>query len=384
MRSTNRSGDLIVDAQARAERERVEQGRANAAVERDRDDTAARPPADAARPARRAGHWLVGLFPLGFIGHLVAQVVLGDEGRAWIQERACATSGCTGPAMAVAGWLLIALPFLLVVTYVAFWSRLNRPARIAGIGLAVPLAVAGLLFVPGRGSSLDELVDGPGSDALATGITWAGVGVGAGVVALLVVSLLAAKRSVVLPEVWSSLTTIGACVAMLGVALGRVDPVPVTAAQALPERTFTVAGDTLTRTAARDQPGCAGVLPDEGLLDGCLRTVEGTWTTDDSDAVVHLVAVFFPSESMARERRDALPDDVAQTGVTGDVLTVESVSGSWVLFSSVGHADGRKIAEADRGWLLWSSGQVAYRFIGHQVGLLVAPSPKNGIGPRTP
>lgn len=112
--------------------------------------------------------------------------------------------------------------------------------------------------------------------------------------------------------------------------------------------------------------------------------MEGTWTTDDSDAVVHLVAVFFPSESMARDRRDALPDDVAQTGVTGDVLTVESVSGSWVLFSSVGHADGRKIAEADRGWLLWSSGQVAYRFIGHQVGLLVAPSPKNGIGPRTP
>ncbi|SCG49690.1 hypothetical protein GA0070614_1813 [Micromonospora coxensis] len=356
----------------------------DATPERDGDGTVPRSTTDAARPGRHAGHWLVGLFPLAFLGHLVVQVVFGAEGRAWFQERACATSGCTGPAMTVVGWLLIALPFLLVVPYIAYWSRLNPPARAAGLVVVVPLAVAGLLFVPGRGSSLDELVDGPGSDALATGITWAGVGIAVGVLALLVVSVIAARRRAVLPKLWSTLTTIGACVAMLGVALGRVAPVPVTAAQALPERTFTAAGDTLTRTAARDQPGCAGVLPDEGLLDGCLRTVEGTWTTDDSDAVVHLAAVFFPSESMARDRRAGLPDDVAQTGVTGDVLTVESVSGSWVLFSSVGHADGRTIAEADRGWLLWSSGQVAYRFIGHQVGFLVAPSPKNGIGPRTP
>ncbi len=54
-----------------------------------------------------------------------------------------------------------------------------------------------------------------------------------------------------------------------------------------------------------------------------------------------------------------------------------------MLLTSVGHADGRRVAEADRGHLLWAAKQVAYRFIGHQIGLLVAPSPADGIGPRT-
>ncbi|MGW4156307.1 hypothetical protein ACWEDF_24455 [Micromonospora chersina] len=63
---------------------------------------------------------------------------------------------------------------------------------------------------------------------------------------------------------------------------------------------------------------------------------------------------------------------------------MNSTTGSWVLLSSVGHADGRSIAEADRGYLLWAAKQVAYRFIGRQVGLLAAPSAADGIGPRTP
>ncbi|EEP71327.1 hypothetical protein MCAG_01654 [Micromonospora sp. ATCC 39149] len=56
----------------------------------------------------------------------------------------------------------------------------------------------------------------------------------------------------------------------------------------------------------------------------------------------------------------------------------------WVLLASVGHADGRAIGRDDRGYLLWAAGQVVDRFIGHQTGFPVAPTPKDGVGPRTP
>ncbi|WP_157547962.1 hypothetical protein [Micromonospora sp. ATCC 39149] len=55
-----------------------------------------------------------------------------------------------------------------------------------------------------------------------------------------------------------------------------------------------------------------------------------------------------------------------------------------MLLASVGHADGRAIGRDDRGYLLWAAGQVVDRFIGHQTGFPVAPTPKDGVGPRTP
>ncbi|WP_128763651.1 hypothetical protein [Micromonospora sp. MW-13] len=363
-----RSVDLVAQARAEAGRRHADE---------------ATHPAAPARRSERSG-LLFGLIVLGIVGFFVVQGVFGDEGRAWLQENACAVTGCTGPGMATAGWLLIALPLLYVVTVGACWSRLPGRARPVVILVGAPLVMSGLLFVPGRRIDLDELVDGPGQYATATGITWAGAGVGLFVLALLVVPVLAKNRKVSLPTAWTPLVAAGACLAMLGVALARVDPVPVTADLAFPERTFTVEGDTLTRTSAADQRGCAGVLEDDRPLDGCLRTVRGSWTTDDSDAVVRLAAVLFPSRSAARERRGSLPDGTGQAGITGEAIDVVSVSGNWVLFTGVGHADGRAVAGTDRGYLLWAATQVGYRFIGHQVGLLVSPTPKDGIGPRTP
>ncbi|WP_229403185.1 hypothetical protein [Micromonospora okii] len=362
-----RRGSVDLVAQARAHVERRQAGRAP-------------------RPADRSprGGLLAGLIALGVVAFFVVQGFFGDQARAWLQESACAVTGCTGPGMATAGWLLVALPFLYVVAAVAGWSRLPRRARIAVPAIGAPLVAAGLLFVPGKRVDLDDLVGGPGEYATATGITWAGAGVGLSVLVFVVVATVAANRRASLPVAWAPLVAAGVCLASLGVGLARVDPVPVTADVAFPERTFTVAGDTLTRTSTGQRRGCAGVLADDRLLAGCLRTVRGSWTTDDSDAVVYLAAVFFPSESVARERRRSLRSGTAQAGLDGETVDVVSRSGSWLIFASAGHADGRTIAEAERGHLLWASTQVVYRFIGHQVGLLLAPSPKNGIGPRSP
>ncbi|WP_432955290.1 hypothetical protein [Micromonospora haikouensis] len=371
-----RSVDLVAQARADAERRHAVP----------RPDAAPQAQAGVEAPARpaRAGLSLGALLAFGLVTFVVAQAALGYVGRDRIQGYACAVTGCTGPGMATAGWLLITVPFLYVVAAVALWSRLPGRARPVLILLAAPLVVGGFLFVPGGRNDLDDLVDGPARYATATGITWAGAGVALAVLTLLVVAVLAENRKVALPPVWASLVAAGACLAMLGVALGRVEPVPVTAELALPERTFTVAGDTLTRTSTDDRRGCAGVLAGDGRLDGCVRTVRGSWTTDDSDAVVRLAAVLFPTEAVARERRGPLRSGTAQAGLAGETVDVVSTSGSWVLFVSVGHADGRAIARDDRGHLMWAASQVAYRFIGYQVGLLVAPTPKDGIGPRTP
>jgi hypothetical protein len=362
-----RGGSVDLIAQARADTERRHAGEIS-------------PPA---APTSHGG-LLTGLIVAAVAGFFVTQGLFGDEVRAWLQESACAATGCTGPGMAAAGWLLVALPFGYGATVVAYWPRLSGPTRIAALLMGAPLVAAGLLFAPTRRVDLDDLVGGPGEYATATGLTWAGWGVGLAVAAFVVVGVFATNRKASLPAAWAPLVAVGACVSMLGVALARVDPVPVTADLAFPERSFTVAGDTLTRTSTGQQRGCAGVLPEDRLLDGCVRTVRGSWTTDDSDAVVRVAAVLFPSESAARERRGSVRSGTAQAGLDGDTVDVVSRSGSWLIFVSAGHADGRTIARAERGYVLWASSQVVYRFIGHQAGLLVAPTPKNGIGPRTP
>ncbi|WP_091281055.1 hypothetical protein [Micromonospora haikouensis] len=388
-----RSVDLVAQARADAERRDV-RPQADAAP---RAQRAAAPAA--ARPAR-AGALIGVLLVLGLVAFPIVSVMIGPATRERIEGYACAVTGCTGPGMATAGWLLITVPFVYVVTAVALWSRLPGRARPVVVVVAAPLVLGAYLFIPSRRRDLDDLLDGPAQYATATGITWAWAGLALALLALLVVAVLADIRKTVpaesrgtvsaerrktpLPPVWAPLVAAGACLAMLGVALGRADPVPVTAELAFPERTFTAAGDTLTRTSADDQRGCAGVLDDDDRLAGCVRTVRGSWTTDDSDAVVRLAAVLFPTEAVARERRGPLRSGTAQAGLDGETVDVVSTSGNWVLFVSVGHADGRAIARSDRGHLMWAASQVVYRFIGYQVGLLVAPTPKDGIGPRTP
>ncbi|MEU4369738.1 hypothetical protein [Micromonospora chersina] len=337
------------------------------------------PVAGAARSGR-----LALLVPAGIVALVTLRIVFGDDLRARIDESACAWTGCTGTGMAVVGWLVIILPVLWALVAVVLWSRLSVPARGAAVLVGLAFLLVAWVHVPGRRSSLYLLLDGPAAGATATGIRWGGVGAALAVVAAIVLTARAEARP---PAARGPVGPALVAVALLGtlaVAVARAEAAPVTVAEAMPERTFRAAGDTLRRTGGTDLRGCAGVLAGD-VLDGCVRTVRLSYTTDDSDAVVHLAAVLYPSERAARDRRGRLPRGAAQLGTPGgETITVNSTTGSWVLLSSVGHADGRSIAEADRGYLLWAAKQVAYRFIGRQVGLLAAPSAADGIGPRTP
>ncbi|MFF4894005.1 hypothetical protein [Micromonospora chersina] len=340
-------------------------------------------PVPPAAGAARSGR-LALLVPAGIVALVTLRIVFGDDLRARIDESACAWTGCTGTGMAVVGWLVIILPVLWAVVAVVLWSRLSAPARGAAVLLGLAFLLVAWVHVPSRHSALYLILDGPAAGAAATGIRWGGVGAALAVVALIALTARAGAgprpaRGPIGPALVAA-----ALLGTLAVAVARAEAAPVTLAEAMPERTFRAAGDTLRRTGGTDLRGCAGVLAGD-VLDGCVRTVRVSYTTDDSDAVVHLAAVLYPSERAARDRRGRLPRGAAQLGTPrGETITVNSTTGSWLLLSSVGHADGRGIAEADRGYLLWAAKQVAYRFIGRQVGLLAAPSAADGIGPRTP
>ncbi|MFG3576240.1 hypothetical protein [Micromonospora chersina] len=369
-----RSKDLVARA---AEEMTAGPERPDAAA--DPDPVRGAAPVPPAAGVNRSGP-LALLVPAGIVALVTLRIVFGDDLRARIDESACAWTGCTGSGMAVVGWLVIILPVLWGVVAVVLWSRLSAPARGAAVLVGLALLLVAWVHVPGRRSSLYLLLDGPAAGATATGIRWGGVGAGLAVVAVIVLTARPqAGRGPIGPALVAA-----ALLATLAVAVARAEAAPVTMAEAMPERTFRAAGDTLRRTGGTDLRGCAGVLAGD-VLDGCVRTVRVSYTTDDSDAVVHLAAVLYPSERAARDRRGRLPRGTALLGTPGgETITVNSTTGSWVLLSSVGHADGRSIAEADRGYLLWAAKQVAYRFIGRQVGLLAAPSAADGIGPRTP
>jgi hypothetical protein len=287
--------------------------------------------------------------------------------------------------MAAAGWLVIAAPVGWLAGGALFLGRWGRAARWAyGIGGGLLVLVAGA-FIPGRGEELDDLLDGYGELAFATGLRWAGLSV----VALIAVAVAAGALSSRLPgavlRTGAAVVAALASLTMLGVAMSRGVMPPMTAAAMFDEPRFEVAGDTITRVSTADRDGCAGVVANERLLDGCLRTARAVFTTDDSDAVVHLAAVLFPSVEAARAVRDALPEGTAQMGFAGDTRTTRTVTQGWLLLTTVQHADRRDIAgDTDAGQMLWASKQVAYRFIGMQVGLLVAPEPEPPIAPRTP
>jgi hypothetical protein len=332
-----------------------------------------------------AGILVAALFVLGPILLGVGNAFFGHQVRDVVVAAACRFTGCGAAGMAFAGWLVLSAPLWWLAGGALFVGRWGRRARWAyGIGGALLVLVA-WPFLPGRGEKLDDLLDGYGELAFATGLRWAGLSI----VALIAVALAAGTLGARLPggvrRVGGAVVAVLASLVMLGVAMSRGVMPPMTAAAMFEEPRWSVAGDTLTRVSTADRDGCAGVVANDRLLDGCLRTATASFTTDDSDAVVHLAAVLFPSVDAARAVRDGLPEGTAQMGFTGDTRTTRTVTQGWLLLTTVQHADRRDIAgDTDAGHMLWASKQVAYRFIGMQVGLLVAPEPKPPIAPRTP
>lgn len=371
------------DAAALVERgERIRTRRTGRPVRRARDESGARP----RYKLEAAATILVGfLFVLGPIVLGVGNAYFGPQVRDGVVAAACRFTGCGAAGMAFAGWLVISAPLWWLAGGALFVGRWGWPARWAyGIGGALLVLVA-WPFLPGRGEELDDLLAGYGELAFATGLRWAGLSA----VALIAVAVAAATLGSRLPDgvrrVGAAVVAVLAGLVMLGVAMSRGVMPPMTAAAMFDEPRFEVAGDTITRVSTADRDGCAGVVANERLLDGCLRTARAVFTTDDSDAVVYLAAVLYPSRETARAVRDALPEGTGQQGFSGDTRTTRTVTGSWLVLTTVRHADGRDIAgDTDAGHLLWAAKQVGYRFVGMQVGLLVAPSPKPPIAPRTP
>ena len=307
--------------------------------------------------------------------------------RAIVIGGACDITACSSAGMTTAGWFVVVLPAIVIAVVAKLWSRLGRVVRAALVLLTVvPTASTALSFLPGRRQTFDDLVRGPGSDQFAGGMVWA---IGA-LVAALVLGLTTAAVGSKVPAVdrWFrrivTVTSVIVVLAALPVAVSQAGPTYVRAGEIFPA-TIEMNGDTLTRTMIRDERGCTGVLPDDRLLNrrNCHLTVHAGFTTDDSDAVVTFRAVLYRDDETADRVRAGLPDRLTPAGVPAESVTVVSTTGEWVLVGTAAHADGRPIASADRGWVLWPLRQVSYYFIGTRVGLMVEPDPKDGIAPRS-
>lgn len=326
------------------------------------------------------------LISVGVIGGFVGLGLLGPTIRAAVLAAACDVSMCSAAGMTTAGWLIPAVPLALGVACAAGLRRWGRAGRVIMISALVLAGMIALVFVPGKRRSMDDLVKGPGADQFIDGVLWALGGAGAGLLLLFILAI-AAKGVSRLDRTYNIVAPVAAAallIAALPIAISTAEPAFTRAVEIFPER-LTMNGDVLTRTSAADRRGCAGVLPEDGILNGgnCLLTVTVAYTTDDSDAVATVNAVLYPDFDTARAVRDAIPDGVRPVGAPEQSRTVVSGTFSWVLIGNAAHADGRPIAAGDRHWVLWPLRQVSYRFIGVQGGLIIDPDPEDEIRPRT-
>ncbi|WP_020524890.1 hypothetical protein [Catelliglobosispora koreensis] len=309
------------------------------------------------------------IFGVAFVGRYVRTAVI---------EFACQATACTATGMTTAGWLIVALPIATIAAGVLAFKRMSKLVKAAYFVLSVPIVVTSWTFVPGRGSSFSKLFKGPGSYQMSDGLLWGLAGLAGFVVCAVLVSFLkqeslAGRKTHLLCGAFATTMLAG-----LAIGIAQAAPTPYGAAEAFPEETWTASGDTLRRVSASDKAGCAGVLPVGGT--GCVRTLHGVFTTDDSDAVVDFTAVLYTTDEDARAARDAIG---SAAGRASEAVVV-SAPNNWVVVGKVSHADNRDIVQAERGYLLWTLKQVTYRFLSVQHGLGVRPTPADGIGPKTP
>jgi hypothetical protein len=322
--------------------------------------------------------WFAILAVVGFLGAMVVIALTGGFVRDTVIALACRATACTAGGLATAGWLIVVLPTVAVAVGVLAMRKMSTAAKIGFYAYAVPVGVIATAFIPGRRTSWDEMLNGPGSDQFADGMLWGLAGLGGFVVTAFLASFMTSPRL----APWRQATTIGGLVTtmLVGLALGitGTDKTYFQAADAFPEESWTAAGDTIRRLDLAEQTGCAGALPVDGR--GCVLTISGTFSTDDSDAIVELTAVLYTSEEAADAVRATIPAayDRAKQAL------VYSAPHTWVLAGKVTHSDQREITDSERGHLLWALKQVTYRFLSVQNGIFVRPTPADGIGPKTP
>ncbi|WP_153040047.1 hypothetical protein [Actinoplanes sp. TFC3] len=285
---------------------------------------------------------------------------------------ACSATGCAGPGMAFAGWLMTLTPALYGLLAGAWFRRLTPVARVGlGTGGAL-LSVAALAFLPGRhGPDLGEMIRGAGSKAFAHGMLW-GFGSQAAIAAVLIAcAIFSAKRQVVVAAALLPIIAGGTFACL------RAEDLPgyLTTIQVFPQPTVRVQDDILTRTSATDSRGC------HDRFDGCLHTAEFEFTTTDSDTVVQFEVISFPDNDRAW---DAWGEVREKTGNPA-TMCLATVTRNWLLVSTMRHSDNRAITPGEQKWLRWPAAQLEYAFrqaIGYT--LLYLPEVSEQTAPRTP
>lgn len=326
---------------------------------------------------------------LALVGPFVAvgvavglRIWVGDDFRASTVSFACWVTSCSAPGMTFAGWLMTLTPLLYVGLMLLLFRRSTPPAKAALVALGVVLFLVVVNFLPGRnGPKLPELMRGPGSEAVVTGMHWGLGTLGLALVAVIALGALSAKVRLRPWMIAAALGTVG--VVMLGAAMARAQPV-VPGDTELLGPVLTVNDDVLTRTSIAERKRCEGILADDAPLDGCLRTREWGFTTSDSDAVVRFSAVMFADNDGAWDAWGEFRDSTRPAGISGDAIVVPEVTGEWLTVATVSHADGRVITEDEKKWLLWPAAQLRYAFaqaIDHS--LATEPSPSGSVAPKS-
>jgi len=170
------------------------------------------------------------LVPALLVAGTAAKVVWGEQLRPVVIDSACQITSCSPDGMVTAGWLLVSAALAFLAALGAFWTRASQLGRAGLFALAAPPAITAMLFAPGRGRSLSEMVSGPGSGQFASGLSWAAAGAGVTVVLMVAFAALSAKaapdtRLMVIAVVVGAI----AMAAALSVAIGRADPAHVAA-----------------------------------------------------------------------------------------------------------------------------------------------------------
>ena len=99
--------------------------------------------------------------------------IFGQQIRDVIVTPARAATGETSAGMAAAGWLVVTFPVWFAGLGLLLWPRLPRVVAIGWGIVTVTLFAPVLAFVPPKHQTVDSLITGSGSAALATGLRYA-------------------------------------------------------------------------------------------------------------------------------------------------------------------------------------------------------------------
>ena len=286
---------------------------------------------------------------------LFLKIEYGREFNTAIVSTACSLTDCSRGSIAFIGWLTACVTPLYVLVAICWWKRWNLAGHIAWSIVAVAICFVSVMFLQiDYDDSLVALSAGPGGPALLHGIKW---GLGAWAAAggsFLIWCIVASVRDT---RVHRRLATgMVAAVVLVGGGLSCVTaPEPLRhlmTTQIFPDGTFRVQRDALTRMSGTDLVGCGG------QYEGCLRTAELEFTTDDSDAVVRLEIVTMPHQDAAWDVQKAIPEQ------TGDPTTirVSDVRSVYLVVATIRHADNRPIQAGEEKWLRWPARLLFWAF----------------------